>query len=202
MAGQEGFKYAYSVGQIDEVLAKIQQTGRPDKLTVAYMRDTWLLKNAQYSAVLDLLKDMEFVDGSGSPAPAYGEYQNPSKAKKALAEGIKKAYPSLFKAYPSAHSLSKEVLDGYIKQHTGATPSVLRKISDTFRKLCSLAEFGEPSGIDKPAPEKAPMGNAVVATPNASAIPITMNIQIVIPNDATAEQYDKIFASIKKFLMK
>lgn len=33
-------------------------------------------------------------------------------------------------------------------------------------------------------------------------IPITMNIQIVIPSDATAEKYDEIFSAIKKNLLK
>ena len=90
MPGQEGFKYVYTVGHIDDVLEKIKTTGRPDKLTGTYMRDTWLLKNAQYSAVLDVLKDMEFVDSSGIPTPSYAEYQNQTKSEKVLAAGIKK----------------------------------------------------------------------------------------------------------------
>ena len=202
MPGKKGFKYVYSVGHINHVVEKIKATGRPDKLTLSYLRDTWLLRNAQYSAVLDILRDMDFIDSSGVPTSLYAEYQNPAKAKKALAKGIKNAYPQLFKAYPNAYSLDKVTLNGYIKQHTGAAKTVLDKISGTFRRLCNLAEFNgeEPEEVDKKEPKKKieekPLGAG------ETLIPITMNIQIVIPSDATEEQYDKIFSSLRKFLMK
>lgn len=202
MPGKKGFKYVYSADHINHILKKITETGRPDKLTMPYLRDTWLLKNAQYSAVLDILRDMDFIDSSGVPTSLYAEYQNPAKAKKALAKGIKNAYSQLFKAYPNAYSLDKVTLDGYIKQHTGAEKAVLDKISKTFRSICSLAEFnGEgPEEVDKEESKKKigekPFGAA------ETLVPITMNIQIVIPSDATEGQYDKIFSSLRKFLMK
>lgn len=200
MPGQEGFKYVYVVGHIDDILAKIRDTGRPDKLTSPYMQKTWLLKNAQYSAMLDLLKDMGFVDSSGIPTSLYAEYQNSDLAGLALAKGIKTAYSSLFKAYPSAQTLSKETLEGYIKQHTGAEASVITKISGTFRKLCSLADFSDGQDTSQPGLDQNKPDTKTALLD--STIPITMNIQIVIPSDATAEQYDKIFSSLKKFLMK
>ena len=201
MTGQESFKYVYALGHINAVLEKIRNTGRPAKLTMPYLRDTGLLKNAQYSAVLDLLKGMGFLDSSGAPMRLYAEYQNPSRADQALSEGIRNAYPQLFRAYPEAHKLPRETLDGYIKQQTGAKKSVLDKISGTFRRLCSLVDYGaveEPpikTETEEEVPKRPP-------APTETLIPITMNIQIVIPSDATAEQYDRIFSGLRKFLMK
>jgi hypothetical protein len=199
MPGEKGFKYVYSVGHISDVLQKIQETGRPEKLTFPYMRDTWLLKNAQYSAVVDLLTDLGFIDSSGAPTSAYAAYQNPTLAKATLAEAIKIAYPGLFKAYPNAHSLPKETLTGYIKQQTGADKSVLEKMVATFTNLCSLADF---SNEVQAVPEAAAQMGEKPSPATSTLIPITMNIQIVIPSDATTEQYDRIFSSIKKFLTK
>jgi len=199
MPGEKGFKYVYSIGHISDVLLKIQETGRPEKLNFPYIRDTWLLKNAQYSAVIDLLTDLGFIDSLGIPSPAYAAYQNPTLAKATLAEAIKTAYPGLFKAYPNAQDLPKDVLTGYIKQQTGADKSVLGKMVATFIKLCSLADFStEPLPTQEAAVNMA--GKPIPVT--GTLIPITMNIQIVIPNDATTEQYDRIFSSIKKFLTK
>ena len=79
MPGQLGFKYVYVAKHINDVLAKVHNTGRPDKLTFAYMRDDWLLKDAKYSAVLDLFKDMDFVDDAGVPTTTYAEYQNAAR---------------------------------------------------------------------------------------------------------------------------
>jgi len=199
MPGEKGFKYVYSVGHISEVLQKIQNTGRPEKLTFPYMRDTWLFKNAQYSAVLDLLTDLGFIDSSGVPTSTYATYQNATVAKATLAAAIQAAYPGLFKAYPNAQSLPKETLTGYIKQQTGAEKSVLEKMVATFTKLCSLADF---SNKVQSAPTAAAQTGERPGQVTSTMIPITMNIQIVIPSDATAEQYDKIFSSIKKFLTK
>lgn len=195
----KGFKYAYSVGQISDILNKIKNTGRPDKLTITYVQKTWLLKNAQHSAVLEILKKMGFLAADGTPTDAYAEFQNPERSPRVLAEGIKKAYPSLFKAYPTAQDLPKEKLEGYIKQQTGADKAVINKIYGTIKRLCSLADFSAvppiSSGTDQGTAQ-------TTGTSTPPLIPITMNIQIVIPSDATAEQYDKIFSSIKKNLLK
>lgn len=61
MPGTKGFRYVYAPAQINKLLNKVQSTGRPDKLTFPYIRDTWLLKNKQYMEVISLLKDMEFL---------------------------------------------------------------------------------------------------------------------------------------------
>jgi hypothetical protein len=127
----KGFKYVYSVGQINDILEKIKETGRPDKLTITYVQNTWLLKNAQYSAVIDLLKDMGFLESDGTPSDIYAEFQNPEHSGRVLTEGIRRAYTSLFKAYPNAQDLPKEKLEGYIKQHTGADKAVINKIYGT-----------------------------------------------------------------------
>ncbi len=141
----KGFKYVYSVGQINDILDKIKETGRSDKLTITYVQNTWLLKNAQYSAVLDLFKDMGLLAADGTPTEAYAELQNPEHYGRALAAGIKKAYPSLFRAYPNAQELPKEKLEGYLKQQTGADKAIIEKIYGTIKRLCSLADFSTAS---------------------------------------------------------
>ena len=199
MPESNGYKYAYSVGQIDQVLEKIKDTGRPDKLTTGYMKNTWLLKNAQFSAVLDILKGMQFISSDGSPTDLYAKFQNDSLSKEAIAEGVLNAYPDLFKAYPKAFQLSKDELQGYIKQQTGADSSVISKIYGTIKKLISHGDFN--GGQIAPKESNSGSGQRKVNAQNMGSIPITMNIQIVIPSDATPEQYDKIFSSIKKNLM-
>ncbi len=190
----KGFKYAYSNVQIEKMLKKVRDTRRPAKLTIQYVQKTWVLKNAQYSSVIDILKGMDFLDSSGVPKPLYAKYQNPTESKKTLAQGILNLYPSLSEAYSDPCSLSNDDLKGIIKEQTGADPSVVQKMVTTFRKLCSLADFGE-INTDKKTIVKESGGEG---EKNRYSIPIAMNIQIVIPADATANQYDKIFSSIKK----
>lgn len=200
MPGKFGYKYVYSAKHITTLLGKIQETGRPDKLTITYVQKVWLLSDAKYSAVLDILRDMGFIDNTGMPLDLYAEYQNPSLAKTALSKGIKNAYPELFKAYPNAQNLEKSKLSGYFKQITGEEKRTLERIVATFITICGLADF--PSTTENELSERKQQGEEIPNTPpnSSSLIPITMNIQIVIPSDASSEQYDKIFSSIKKFL--
>lgn len=196
----KGYNYTYSAGHVKEVLKKVQETGRPDRLTGTYLRDNWLLKNAQYGAMLDVLTDLGFIGANGAPTDIYSEYQNPVHAKLVLAQAIKRAYSELFKTYPDAHSRDRSVVQGFLKQHTGADASVVAKILTTFNALCGLADFD--SKNEDHLARKNDVGHKKnVAGIKSSEIPISMNIQIVIPNDATAEQYDLIFSSIKKNLL-
>ena len=192
-----GFKYAYSTSHIENILAKIRDTGRPDKLTITHVTNEWLLKNNQYTAVLDILRAMNFIDSSGVPQDRYAKYQNDSLSKSVLADGIREAYSSLFKTYPNAHELDRDTLKGYFKQNTGAEKSVVDKLLTTFNKLCSMADFDQGSKQEI-ADEKPSKGSKRDESKTTFPIPVTMNVQIVLPSDATPEQYDNIFASIRK----
>lgn len=204
MPGEKGFRYVYAPAHITTILEKIQNTGRPDKLTMPYIKKTWLLKNNQYSAVLPLLRDMDFIDASGTPLDAYKKYQNPTLATNVLAEGIKKAYPDLFKAYPNACSISKDVIEGNFKEHTGKTGSVLDKMISTFYILCSLTRSAEVKEIIKEAEEQK-IEERVREEIGISKIQLEPNIQVNIGINIAADTPDDkikvIFENMKKYLL-
>lgn len=202
MAGVKGFRYVYAAAHMTKTLEKIQKTGRPDKLNFPYMRDTWLLKNAQYGAIIDVLKDMGFIDSSGVPTELYAEYQNPAIAKKALARGIKMAYPELFKAYPQAYSMSRAELEGYFKQQTGKAGSTLGMMVTTFRTLCSSAQFLAVDGavveesrtyVNEEIREEEV---GVKVNPN-----VCINIEIHISPEMTDEKIETVFKNMKRYLL-
>lgn len=200
MPGDKGFRYVYSVSQITKVLEKIRTTGRPDKLTFPYIRDTWLLKNAQYSDVLVILRDMQFIDSSGIPTSLYAEYQNPTLAKKALAKGIRNAYPELFKAYPVAQTLPKEQLEGYFMQQTGKAGSVLEKMVSSFRTLCSYADF---TVVEVAPKEPVPQYKGVEGEEGRVKLEprIQLNIEIHIAADTPDDKIETIFKNMKTYLL-
>ena len=78
-----------------------------------------------------------------------------------------------------------------------SVPHALEKLTQLDDGVANIPDEGaKPTPLDtvKSAPLQRP-------TATSPAIPITMNIQIVIPSDATAEQYDNIFSNIKKYLI-
>lgn len=202
MPGDKGSRYVYSASQISNVLTKIQSLGRPDKLTLTYIQNTWLLRNAQYGAVIDILEDMEFIK-AGVPTSYYAKYQNKSFSKTELAEGIKRAYPELFKAYPSAQTLSKDELEGYFKQNTGKAGSVLEKIVSTFKTLCSQADFSpvEIGGTDEVKIINQSSGE-ITKHPRVKVEPnLQINIELHIASDTPDNKIGVIFENMRRYLL-
>lgn len=202
MPGESGFKWVYVTSHIDSVLQKIQSTGKPDKLTTTHLSKSWLLKDAKLGAVIDLLKDMGFLDDNGTPTEMYSAYQNESKSKKVLAHGIKLAYPKLFKDYPNAQSLDGKQLEGYIKEHTGADKSVVDKVKATFTKLCSLADFEGSIGIPVTADKDKVSTQAQSSSSQSAKLSsnLQMNFEIHIAADTPIDKIDAIFSSMRKHL--
>jgi hypothetical protein len=202
MPNKNGFVYVYVAKHITNILEKIQSTGKPDKLTITHVKKSWLFKDAKYSAVLELLREMNFLDQSGIPTALYSEYQNPAKSKDAIARGVKNAYPTLFKTYPAAHKLSTDDLDGFIREHTGADKSVVTKIRTTITTLCSIADFGT---VRRTEPEKPPLKDH--ETPGGPSEPVKvspnlqLNIELHISADMPDEKIESIFKNMRKYLL-
>lgn len=207
MPKTKDFNYVYSVGQIDKIFKKIQSSGRPDHLTIGYVQKTWVLKNAQFSAVIDLLKAMKFLNSDGSPTDLYAKYQNGNLSEEAITEGTRNAYPKLFKAYPKAQELSKTELEGYIKQQSGADNSVVAKIYATIRRLCSLGNFDNESASQiqtdgTPSESRAERTTTSPISGNLdNAIAVNINIQLTVPETADEKIYEAFFKAMKKHLL-
>ena len=202
MPGSKGSRYVYAPKHVKTILEKIQTTGRPDKVNSSYIMKVWLLKNAQYAAILDILKDMEFIDNSGKPLELYKKYQNTPIAKIALANGIKNAYHDLFKAYPGADSLPKADLRGYVAQQTGKTGKTLERIVSTFYALCGLADFSSAKVEAEKPKAKTEDSREREIEPKISLEPnIQVNIGINIASDTPNDKIELIFKNMRKYLL-
>jgi hypothetical protein len=162
--------------------------------------------------ITGILKSLGFTDNSGIPTSKWQAYRNKAQARVVMAQAIREAYPGLFETYPDAHRKDDEALRNFFSTHTSVGAAAIAYMVRTFKTLAELADFDTtaptlPDAVNELDSRPAAAGEKpkeAVKSPPASAIPIpiTMNIQIVIPSDATAEQYDKIFSSIKKHLLK
>lgn len=203
MPGKIGFRYVYSPSHITNILKKIRETNRPPKLTTTHITKNWLLKNDQYSACIDILKDMEFLDASGIPTTLYAQYQG-GKHKTVLAQGVRIAYKNIFDVYPNANELDKKDIEDYFKTQTGITTSVLDKMVSTFTTLCGLAEFAEVSEEQKEG-KKPPVTDETQKGTNGKTYKIEPNIQvnigINIASDTPDEKIKVIFENMKKYLL-
>ena len=163
-----------------------------------------------------VLRFVHFVTDDDKPTPKWQDYRDPRQSKEVMAEGIKQGYSALFEQYSDAYRCSDDDLRSFFKANTKVKDRTVTMMMDTFKALCSLADFGQIPEDDTPEGQEA-IDSAESPTSVAESDPnddqgkssqadqpfspeLNINIQVHISSDATAEQIDKIFESMAKHL--
>lgn len=190
--------YLSSYKNVGKLFEKILTAQRPDTFTHAYLRDTIGLKGTNDRQLISLLRTLGFLDSGNRPMAAYDLLKNRSKAKGAIADGIKTAYSPLFKSNEKANELDGEELRGLISQVTGADTDMAKRIAATFGALVKLGDF---SAVTKPAEveeEEKPPEEKAEAGKGGLRPEFHYNIQIHLPGSGTEETYLNIFNALRR----
>ena len=140
--------------------------------------------------------------------------KNPALSKGAIAQGVKRAYTSLFAANEKANELDAPTLKGLIAQVTGADATVVAKVLGTLQALLKQSDF-----LSTPAADSDPGKVGDTTDANGTGLgqkqgelpPDTAphrssqlrpefhyNIQVHLPANATEETYLHIFNAMRK----
>lgn len=196
------FPYINNPATLKQFIAKIQTTGKPDKVTLEYIASLGF-KSKNDRPILPILKAIGFVDNSGVPTDAWSQYRNKQEAPKVLGLAIKSSYPGLFTAYPDAHRKDNEALRDYFSTHTSVGDKALSYIVRTFKTLCEMADFETPITPEIPMEKTTP---AVPGAPPeikvgvAPGMTVNLNVQLQLPPTEDSSVYEKLFAAMKKHL--
>lgn len=210
MAEQSKYPYTTVPGKLRELLEKIPSIGRPEKVTVAWLRSAgWSSSNDR--SILPVLRFIGLIGDDGKPTELWTAARSPSPANKALVgQAIKSAYADLFALYPDAHRKDTESLRNFFRTHTGGGDQVQAKLVQTFQTLTEFGDFDStsiPAEVLEQAAERDAAGsglrNAGQGRKLSSAAPVslTVNIQLQLPATADAGVYDSLFASMRKHLV-
>jgi hypothetical protein len=202
--------YAILYGKIPTYLAKIQETGVPQKVDTQWLRQCGF-NSGNDNYILQVLKFIGFVDDAKIPTELWRAYKSPTQAPITLAQGIKKGYSDLFNLYPDAYRKDRDTLYAYFSQKTGKAKSTVEYIVNTFTGLCKLADFGvstekpiaEPINQDESNNnEKKSVQLSTIPSMIPDGFAINMNIQITLPITEDAKVYENIFKAIREQLFK
>lgn len=202
--------YLSSNKNVETLFSTIQSAKVPDRFTQEFLATTIGLKGTNDRGMIPLLRNLGFLDQSGSPTPAYRELKNKETAKYAIADGIRTAYAPLFASNENANQLSGDKLKGLIAQVAGTDDDMTGRIAATFNALSKQANFSQ---REKSEPD---LKDDDVGTDDAAGNPgespesprllhgkglnpqFHYNIQIHLPSNATEEVYLNIFNAIRK----
>lgn len=199
--------YTTVPGKISSLLAKIRSNGVPKKVDSVWLKAIGFTSSNDKS-LLPVLKSIDFVDGSKAPTERWRSYRG-ADGPIVLGEAIRHAYSDLYDFYDDAHDRSNQEIANVFKTKSNAGDQAIGKQVGTFKSLAVEAKFDGSSRSrteDEPSADNGrPLNNpSVPAAPQerlgSSSPSLHIDLQVHISPEASADQIDKIFASMAKHL--
>lgn len=196
------YPYISNTGKLKKFIDSIPKIGVPEKINTRTLPKLGY-KSTNDRPIVKILKFINFIDATGTPNQNYRNFRDASKAKSIMASAIREAYSELFKIYPDAYKKDDDTLKNFFRPTTDAGEQVVARIVDTFKVLCSFADFEAIPRKEEKAEtieEKITKGaEGIPALP--SGITLNINIQLALPATEDASVYDKIFKALKEHLL-
>lgn len=209
--------YLVSAKNLGKFLEALRHAQAPEKFSLRFLEDLGF-KSTNDRLFIPLLKAMRFLDEAGKPTSRYHAFLDDSEWKRVLADGVRDAFPDLFRVNREAHKLSREQLAGKIKSlgEGKISPAILTNTTKTFLALAKIGDFSSQS----PAPtasstsaedvtrgEPAATREADIAHrqryETGQLIPsVVYRIEIVLPAVRDQATYDAIFKAAREHLLK
>ncbi|MEC4594441.1 DUF5343 domain-containing protein [Nitrospirillum amazonense] len=196
--------YLASNKNVSILFDKIKAAKAPDKFTHNFLTTVIGLKGTNDRQLIPLLRNMGFIDQSGTPTSSYSLLKGHNAAS-AIAEGMRHAYASIFDAHQDAQNLPLDRLKGLISQVGGVDADATSRIASTFNSIAKLANFDlagpSPSVSEKPTTATAPTSadpERQTSRPSGLRTEFHYNIQIHLPANGNEETYLNIFSAIRK----
>jgi hypothetical protein len=125
---------------VSTLFDKIASAKIPETFHHKFMQDTIGLKSKGDRPLIPFLRSLGFIDNSGKPTPEYSLLKG-SQRRIAVADGIRKAYRSLFDADEDAWEHTGEKLRGLISQVAGTDEDMTARIANTFASVVKCGDF-------------------------------------------------------------
>ena len=196
--------YLASYKNVGKLFEKIAGAKIPPKFTHEFLQTTIGLKGTADRPLIPLLRNLGFIDQSGTPTPAYSLLKNSDKHKAAIAAGIRQAYAPLFAADEDVYNLSSDKLRSLVSQVAGTDAEMSARIANTFVSLTKQADFKADLGGEQQDKNKNKNEEDLRGDENGTGrvkglrTEFHYNIQVQLPSNGTEETYLNIFNAIRK----
>lgn len=199
------YPYVKVQSKLTSFLEDVQRLGVPEKVS-----QNWL-KTVGYTSSNDIsiprvLEYIGFIDSSRQPTDNWKKYRDKYSSGLVLATAIREGYDELYQVYPDAQLRNDEDLKNFFRARTETGEQTVRRTANTFKTLCSLADFGQmlesvavTEGASAPIPSAGAAPQQRVAH-QALTPSLKVDVQIHIAANTDKTQIEEIFKSMAKYL--
>lgn len=204
--------YTVKPGSVPAYFDAMLNAEAPERFTTRFL-ESLEFKSHNDRLIINVLKDLGFLDTDGVPSDRYYEFLDRSVSAKAVAEGVREAYSDLFAVQKNAHELSSEDVKNKLRTLYKGTKNdnLINRIASTFAALCDYADFSSPRRSEapketdetnqEPKKEEETEDKTQKAIPNRhgslSLDSLQYHINIVLPESRDQAVYDAIFKSLR-----
>jgi hypothetical protein len=197
------YPYILNTGRLKSFVEKIPKIGTPAKINTSTL-PTLGFKSTNDRPIASILQFIDFIDSNGVPNQNYKDFRDSSKARTVMASTIRKAYSELFDLYPDAYEKDNQSLKDFFAPTTEAGEQVIQRTVDTFKTLCSFADFKAMPSEGKVREEEGKgkaEGEGKPSAPMPAGVTINLNIQLALPATEDAKVYENIFKALRDNLL-
>lgn len=204
--------YTTVPGKLPDLLKKIREAGVPSKANGSWLESLGF-KSSNDRSMLNVLRQIGFIDASGAPTPAWKEYRG-AGYKEILGRALQVGYRDLYATYSDAHARTNTDLGHVFSTRTTAGKQAIDKMVSTFKTLAGQAEFGssvvstaaptaDPAVVSEAASDTGLIAPTLVArtTSTPAGMTVNINVQLTLPQTADEKAYQAFFKAMREHLL-
>lgn len=208
--------YMPSVKNLDDILRKIKVAQTPPKFTYDFLQSNLGFTSSNDRAIIKVLKQLGFLKSDSRPTSRYNDFRSEEGKSRALAKGLREGWSEVFLSDKDAYKRTPTELKEILKNVTGKSESVARKMATTFNALCEHADFSaideepeepeeaeEPEDGEKEKKEELPNGvrRAVSGVGRRAEVALHNDIHVHLPTTSDVAVYTAIFRALREELL-
>ena len=198
------YPYMTSNNKISLIISSLQSAAKPSKFTLEFLRNLGYTSTND-RGIIPLFKKLGFLTDDGVPTVYYDQLRDPTTFQRILAFRIKELYAELFTINVEIYKDSEANIKGVISRVTGGDEESVKRVYNTFKSLCGLADFTQQAktSITQEIPTiNQPSAETKKENSNSQSSPeFHYNIQIHLPATTDISVYNAIFKSLKDNLL-
>ncbi|MEH3061386.1 MAG: DUF5343 domain-containing protein [Methylobacterium radiotolerans] len=200
------FTYTTAFGPLKKALEGIIVAERPSKLSGDFLGTVLKITGGSAKPIPPILKRMGFLESDGTPTDLYSKFKSDYNRSAAAFEGLKRAFPELFRHNDFIHRAGKDEVVDLIAQITGLTKKdpIINAISSTFEAIRAFiskdpASLGLLDASNTVAEPEVSSNSAASSIQND--LTLAYNINIILPETTNIQVFNAIFQSLKANLL-
>lgn len=197
------YPYMISNNKIAPIITKLQSAAKPPKFTLEFLKNMGF-SSTNDRAIVPLFKKLGFLTEDSVPTHYYDKLRDQTTYKQIIANRIRELYSELFTINTQIYNDSDLNIKGAISRVTGSDETGVTRIFNTFKALCTIADFEQTIEVVEEPVEARENNNDNSPTPQSIANRNTdfhYNIQIHLPATTDISVYNAIFKSLKDNLL-